>query len=133
MMKYDELIKDLRICASTFCESCEKCSHSNEHGDCYNGLKRSAADAIEGLLAVIQRQKEMINATAYLPLYPKPMKWIPVTERLPENDKTVLVWNRRNSREYFDVYDHGRWIILESEDITHWMPLPEPPKEETDG
>lgn len=60
-------------------------------------------------------------------------KWIPVSERLPENDKTVLVWNRRNSREYFDVYDHGSWIILESEDITHWMPLPEPPKEETDG
>ena len=57
-------------------------------------------------------------------------KWIPVTERLPENDKTVLVWNRRNSREYFDIYDHGRWIILEWEDITHWMLLPEPPKEE---
>ena len=60
-------------------------------------------------------------------------KWIPVTERLPENDKTVLVWNRRNSREYFNVCDHGQWIILRQEDITHWMPLPEPPKEETDG
>lgn len=57
-------------------------------------------------------------------------KWIPVTERLPENDKTVLVWDRRNSREYFDVFDHGQWIVLRQEDITHWMPLPEPPKDD---
>ena len=118
MMKYDELIKDLRICASTFTESCEECSHSNEHGDCYNGLKRSAADAIEEL-------QNRLEQALYMPL----PKWIPVKERLPENDKTVLVWNRRNSREYFDVYDHGRWIIFEWEDITHWMPLPEPPKD----
>lgn len=60
-------------------------------------------------------------------------EWIPVTDRLPENDKTVLVWSHRNSKEYFNVYDHGKWVIMETEDITHWMPLPEPPKEETDG
>ena len=124
-MKYDELIGKLRGCEDYRCNDCEL----RREAFCNPILMEKAADAIEELRGVIQRQREMINATAYLPLYPKPMKWIPVTERLPENDKTVLVWNRRNSREYFDVYDHGRWIILEWEDITHWMPLPEPPKD----
>ena len=123
-MNYDELISELR---SEICKNnCVDCVYMMT--GCTPKLCEQAADAIEKLLGVIQRQKETINATAYLPLYQKP-KWIPVTERLPENDKTVLVWNRRNSREYFDVYDHGRWIILEWEDITHWMPLPEPPKD----
>lgn len=57
-------------------------------------------------------------------------RWISVDERLPEDDHTVLVWSHRNSKEYFNVYDHGKWVIMETEDITHWMPLPEPPKEE---
>ena len=109
-MKYDELISELR---SQICKNnCFDCVYMKT--GCTPKLCEQAADAIEKL-------------QSQLP------KWIPVTERLPENDKTVLVWNRRNSREYFDVYDHGSWIILESEDITNWMPLPEPPKEETDG
>ena len=135
---YEELITHLRECAVSDEDGCYDCcfidsNKGNGCKICVAYLAEKAADAIEELRGVIQQQREMINASAYLPLYPKPMKWIPVTERLPENDKTVLVWNRRNSREYFDVYDHGSWIILESEDITHWMPLPEPPKEEKDG
>ena len=117
-MKYDELIKDLRICASTFCESCEKCSHSNEHGDCYNGLKRSAADAIEEL-------------QSQLP------KWIPVTERLPDYDKAVLCHCRANIIETLCLENDGHWYGYSGRYmkgfVTHWMPLPEPPKEETDG
>lgn len=135
-MKYDELIKDLRICASTFCESCEKCSHSNEHGDCYNGLERSAADAIEEL------QKQL-------------PKWIPVSERLPEEKCKCLVYKKHtglsalvsftNDLESIDKYDfqgQKRWGFFyydseygfcESLGVTHWMPLPEPPKEEADG
>lgn len=123
-MKYDELIGKLRNCDDYRCDDCEL----RREELCNPILMEKAADAIEELLGVIQRQKEMINATAYLPLYPKPMKWIPVTERLPENDHTVLVWSHRNSKEYFNIYDHGKWVIMETEDITHWMPLPEPPE-----
>jgi hypothetical protein len=103
-MKYDELLADLR--------GWTRVSVSYEGS--IDELLDKAADAIEEL-------------QSQLP------KWIPVTERLPENDKTVLVWDRRNSREYFNICEHGRWIILRQEDITHWMPLPEPPKEEKDG
>ena len=62
-------------------------------------------------------------------------QWIPVTERLPEDEQKVLC-----------ILDDGFFCILEwlswewlwndghnvyaEKDITHWMPLPEPPKGE---
>jgi Lar family restriction alleviation protein len=53
--------------------------------------------------------------------------WIPVSERLPEHDSCVLTYSPRygmdvdyyNSKLYQPI-----WI-----DITHWMPLPQLPKE----
>lgn len=108
-------------------------------------LIKEAADAIEELLGVIQRQKEMINATAYLPLYQKP-KWISVEEKLPDFEGAVLCMRKSHIRVglsyqeilYFDYDD--QWFkdmfsdfFVEEGCITHWMPLPEPPKEETDG
>ncbi len=58
-------------------------------------------------------------------------EWIPVTERLPEHTNTVIVcdehgvWfaNRENKLEgWYDTCGGG---VMEN--ITHWMPLPEPP------
>jgi hypothetical protein len=61
-------------------------------------------------------------------------KWIPVTERLPEEDVRVLVWVGANSCNFpvidTDRIHNGRWVRWD-EYITHWMPLPEPPKGET--
>lgn len=65
------------------------------------------------------------------------MEWISVKERLPEAYKSVLVYIRNASGEagyditfYCDhLYDTGnRWYLPVN--ITHWMPLPEPPKED---
>lgn len=62
-------------------------------------------------------------------------KWIPVTERLPERNAEVLVCDTRE--DYVSIWEHigdGLWfgneVIWATEDITHWMPLPEPPKGE---
>ena len=68
-------------------------------------------------------------------------KWIPVTERLPEKNGTYLVlWTNKavSDAEYESTYkSFGYWIdiLLDTDEewiayqhITHWMPLPEPPK-----
>lgn len=67
--------------------------------------------------------------------------WISVEERLPETETWVLCW-------YVDIdgdkwhtvgklLKDGIWVvdIYETDEpeyytVTHWMPLPEPPKEE---
>lgn len=62
-------------------------------------------------------------------------RWIPVTERLPEDDDDVLIMPRNancvnvgyfnvNSKAWYD------YVGMVPADITHWMPLPEAPKEE---
>ena len=62
-------------------------------------------------------------------------KWIPVSERLPEDMlERVLVTTDcdtpvGNQRIDTDRYRHGRWVRY-GDHVTHWMPLPEPPKEE---
>lgn len=56
-------------------------------------------------------------------------KWIPVTERLPDwRDGKVLV----STKYGFSICErtvNGRWKGQHANWITHWMPLPEPPKE----
>ena len=67
-------------------------------------------------------------------------KWIPVTERLPDSERWVLAWyknlnmpgGRAEKAIYMcDDYD-PYWRPLERDitEVTHWMPLPQPPKEE---
>lgn len=57
-------------------------------------------------------------------------RWIPVTERLPDwRDGKVLVFTKYG----FSVCErtvNSRWQGNHARWITHWMPLPEPPKEE---
>lgn len=56
-------------------------------------------------------------------------KWIPVSERLPEDDSHVLV-ARKNGDVDTDMHIYTWWKVGPVErNITHWMPLPEPPKE----
>ena len=59
-------------------------------------------------------------------------RWIPVTERLPENDTEVLVYLFENNKSpYIAWISDGRWyteyfeVEREDEPIA-WMPLPEP-------
>lgn len=65
-----------------------------------------------------------------------PSKWISVEDRLPEHGDVVLCWHKakdypivlqldkRSGCWLDDQWDYGMGLI------THWMPLPEPPKED---
>lgn len=69
--------------------------------------------------------------------------WIPVEERLPENNKLALVWAKSTARGADEwslgSYDNGFWalgsyggsLVFPSQlDAVAWRPLPEPYKPE---
>ena len=64
------------------------------------------------------------------------LKWIPVTERLPEDNQDVLGYmqNSIESRIFPASYYKGRWEDciwnVQCLSVTHWMPLPPAPKGE---
>lgn len=68
---------------------------------------------------------------------PEERRWIPVTERLPELGERVLC------TDGVTVFEQYRWELScvygiwdrfgmrsPMQEVTHWMPLPEPPKED---
>lgn len=70
--------------------------------------------------------------------------WIPVEEKMPPEDKWILLYNghwrgvgKYNHDEYFEPNDEDGFKSPEwsdetgdfiNPDPTHWMPLPEPPQ-----
>ena len=59
----------------------------------------------------------------------KRQRWIPCSEMLPEVGKEVLVYS-----EYGGVaVDYFDGALFGHTDITHWMPLPEPPEKGGNG
>ena len=75
-------------------------------------------------------------------------KWIPVSERLPEEDGLYITFgctavpvrwlhNFDKDMRKFGVWwnyepdgkEHPRYRFIEADSITHWMPMPLPPKE----
>lgn len=62
------------------------------------------------------------------------MNWISVKERLPQDEESVLVWGCGFIEiGWYDASDKC-WCTddfdYDDDQVTHWMPLPEPPKEE---
>lgn len=100
-------------------------------------LLDAAADLIEKLTDRCARYAEEIAVAQ------ERTRWIPVTERLPEYDARVLAFDMRAKNKYIGIWtrekdpDDGNDCWFDSagwwyafDEITHWMPLPEPPKEE---
>ena len=62
-------------------------------------------------------------------------RWIPVTERLPDEEvASVLIYTSDGGvaeGQYYPTiksWKQFRWSV-ENANVTHWMPLPEPPTE----
>lgn len=52
-------------------------------------------------------------------------EWIGIKEKTPEADQEVLI--TYGVFINIDTWD-GRWLEYADENVTHWMPLPEPPR-----
>lgn len=126
MSDYAKLIGELYLVASQ--------AKSNNR----RKLLGRAADAIERLqneLEYTSRRYEL--ALEDLEKAEQP-GWIPVMERLPETCAPVLVCLRWGMDDYEitvgeywgDSKASPGWGIFDPY-VTHWMPLPTPPKEET--
>ena len=129
MTMYDDLVKELRYLDE----------YSKQINPTPSGIFREVADAIEELEKQLDEETEYATAlSCYVP------QWIPVTERLPEEYKDVLCYY-----EYFrygdyncmfrtidrGYYGNGGWGGEAGQGhknkVLAWMPLPEPPKEQT--
>lgn len=72
-----------------------------------------------------------------------PGTWIPVSERMPEDEQEVLTINRmghcfvsffdKHSGLFFDRLDAPAACCIEHVLVTHWMPLPAAPQEVSDA
>jgi hypothetical protein len=122
---YEELVKSLRFCADA---SCNGCKNELVQIGCRGKLQREAADAIEEL---------------------SKLRWISVSERMPECDLGAEVGNIEwiscgmvqagcfgRGGKYRDAYfrtwtDAGEGMDAKDADYWRAVTLPEPPKEET--
>ena len=63
----------------------------------------------------------------------KECRWIPITERIPEESyDSVIGWDEHRDRCVFVQFYNGQFQISgsnETFDITHWMPMLTPPYE----
>ena len=136
-------------------EVCEECAYNVIIADknalsgiasvCVCGLMHRAADAIEELRKAVLRLEDESCIYDELPTYYiYPTKWIPVTERLPTMYEWVLVTNGefitidklRGTVTYNAITGEQEKLTIDwyknpfyPDNVTHWMKLPEPPKD----
>ena len=141
-MKNEEIVRALR-CVSTAGSSpdCEHCPYWMEesvpaevrdmvgedvfHSCDIDRVGLDGADLIEKLTDRCARYAEEIAVAQ------ERQRWIPVTERLPDQCVDVLV-RYRDKHILMGTARCDDWLDedLEDGEITHWMPLPEGPEVE---
>ena len=123
----EEIKRGLRWIAHDCDDDGEDCSECECVEECHTLVED---DVARDALALIER------------LEAAQPKWISVKERLPETNKYCLVAIKvyGYGDMYSDVamYDGELWVqdagayfdIIDKGEVTHWMPMPEPPEED---
>lgn len=112
----EEIKKGLECCKNGECEDCRYLDGSDSWS-CVGRLIKDVFTYIQQLEAQQPR-------------------WISVGERLPEDDGCVLCYLKEGSPNTVCIYyADGELFFMPglnnvTDSVTHWMPLPQPPKEE---
>lgn len=120
----------IKCCASTNVDKCTGCPYEGFSGriGCRTQLFKDTQDYLKAIRKSAAQIKAMTKQ-----LEAAQPKWISVEERLPEPYKDVLVLNWNRVRMGYYAEDCEAWavndMITNTEEVTHWMPLPEPPEE----
>lgn len=123
----DEIKKELERCTNYTCGfPCEGCLYGID-------AEKVEPDCVDALLK---------DALAYIQqLEAAQPKWISVEERLPDDRGNFITkihcdngdWIEMNTFDYMEKewwHDAVDRTVEATEFVTHWMPLPEPPKED---
>lgn len=141
----EEIKQCLFYCKGGFCDRCPYAAAEDfSIEDCTGRLAADALAYINQLEGQLRDATKMTTSTEPVP------KWISVEDRLPERNTRVLVYAQEKEdgfegkyvitiASYTDNlfgYDISGWVepwqyFFASYEITHWMPLPEPPREGT--
>lgn len=98
-----------------WCTDCKEYDHENHCCPRFNRVIRETVEEVK------EAHEEMRG------------RWIPVSERLPREYTRVIgymAWHSMTAIEY----QHGKWYSIDhleplpDEAVSHWMPLPKPPK-----
>ena len=148
-MTRKEIIQALRCCEKEVCADGGLCPLFSD-ADCIVHLREAATDLIERLTA------ENAKAEAERDTLREKQRWIPVTERLPDERDAVIIllkdgqvfrgeirerialpewWYFYDASDtdmdmlgvMYPLFDDGLW--LHENPVVAWMPLPESPEE----
>lgn len=130
-MTEKEIVQALNLCQNedSDCRTCKLWSIDR----CVEHLTSAAAGLIERLTAENAKAEAERDA-----LREKVPQWISVGDRLPKPGERVIATDGVSAGEaYMGVSGELqrlnlplRWLTLTGNDATHWMPLPDVPKEE---
>lgn len=100
-------------------------------------LRQARNQLVIGKTASAKLERYINSQPTYTPAEIMAEMWVPVTERLPEEYTEVLVTDGDRVHIggwYGRVADGPQWLNCTQDigplDVTHWMPLPQPPKKE---